>query len=75
MRHTITLTVEIEADTADRRQVASELLNFISDMQDQSFSSAEVLPNGSEQNRKECTLSLVQAEAEGQTIAAGWAVK
>ena len=75
MRHTITLTVEIEADTADRRQVASELLNYITDMQDQVFSSAEVLPDGSEANRQECVLSVVHAEAEGQTITAGWAVK
>lgn len=74
MRHTITVTVEVEADTDNRAQVVSELLNYISDLQDQEFHSAEVLPDGSEQNKQACVLSVAHAEADAQTITPGWAV-
>ncbi len=74
MRHTITVTVEVEADTDNRAQVVRELLNFISDLENQEFHSAEVLPDGSERNQQVCVLSVAHAEADAQTVTPGWAV-
>lgn len=73
MRHTITVTVEVEADTRSRKQVIDELLGHITDLQDQQFHSCTVLPSGQEVGRKECCLSVAKATADKVTVTAGWA--
>ena len=74
MRHTITVTIEIEADTKSRKQVVDELLGHITDLQDQQFHSCSVLPSGQEVGHKYCTLSVVSASDGKSTVTAGWAV-
>ncbi len=74
MRHTITVTVEVEADTRSRKQVIDELLGHITDLQDQQFHSCDVLPSGQEVGHKYCTLSVAKATADKVTTTAGWAV-
>lgn len=73
MRHTITVTVEVEADTNDRAQIVDSVLGCLTDIQDQRFRSCEVLPGGIEDGHKECCLSVVWAEADGMKTTAGWA--
>lgn len=74
MKHTITVTISVEADTDNRALVIDELLGHITDLQNQQCSSCEVLPDMSETDHKHCTLSVEFAESEGARTTAGWAV-
>lgn len=73
MRHTITVTLEVEADTNDRAQIIDSVLGCLTDLQGQRFHSCDVLPGDIEDNIKECCLSVVWAEAEGMKTTAGLA--
>ena len=73
MKHTITVTISVEADTDNRALVIDELLGHITDLQDQQCHSCEVLPDHSEVDHKHCTLSVEFAESEGAKTTAGWA--
>ena len=75
MRHTITVTVEVESDCEDINQVADALLGHITDMQDQHHVNIVVEPGGSEWVDLDVTASVAKAEALGIKIEAGWAVQ
>ena len=74
MRHTITVTVEVDSKTRNRAHVIDALISHITDLQGQEFNSCEVEPDGSETNQRACTLTVASAESEGQKSTAGWAV-
>ena len=74
VRHTITVTIEVEASTRSRKQVVSELLGLITDVQERECHSCDVAKDGREVNHKRCTISVASAEADGATTTAGWAV-
>ena len=71
MRHTITVTIEVEADTRSRKQVIDELLGHITNLQDQQCHTCSVLPGGREVGHKYTTLSVASAQADGITTTAG----
>ena len=74
MRHTMTVTIDVEANTRSRKQVIDEVLGHITDMQAREFHTCEVTPGGKEVNHKRCTISVAFAEADGAKLEAGWSV-
>lgn len=75
MRHTITITVEVESDdNASREHVISELCGVLTNVQDETFRRCSVMPDGTETEHEVCTLSVGEARSEGVRVQAGWAV-
>ncbi len=74
MRHTITVTVEVESDCENAKQVADALLGHITDAQDAHHVNSVVEPGGSEWVDLDVIYSVAKAEACGIKVEAGWAV-
>jgi hypothetical protein len=73
MRHVFTVEVIVESDDTDRGLIIDSILESLTDIQDQAYCSAEIMPDGTETGQRGCVLSVVSAQSEGLEFTAGWA--
>lgn len=74
MRHTITVTVEVESTSRSTKNVADALIGMLTNCQEERFESATVHPGGKQTQNYALTMSVVSADAMGTKSTAGWAV-